>query len=272
MIILLIISLLGIITGGIIFYFIGQFNNWYNYLILIGLVIAGFVIWFIIYGLFLLIYSSFCSNKKEIKKIPKFTSFIVRQTAALSTIMMNVRIKVINKELIPKSHALYVSNHTSGFDAMILLRALKVKPMSVVIKIEFINNLIAGKLFHQAGFIHIDRKDDFQAAKALIKGIDFLRHDEASVYICPEGTRNHESNSLLPYHAGSLKIAYKTKKPIVVMAIKNSDKIKNNHIIKPTKVILKIIKVYNYDDYKDINSNDLAEEIRQLTLENLEEM
>ena len=185
---------------------------------------------------------------------------------------MNVRVNVIGKDKLPLKHALYVSNHISGYDAMVVLRYVKSKPLSVVTKIEYLNRPITGHLFHQAGFIHIDRSDDFQAAKALVKGIEYMRHDEASVYICPEGTRNHNLNDLLPYHAGSFKMAYKTKKPIVVLAIKNTEKIKKNHIIKPTRVTLKVVKVYEYDEYKDINTNDLAEKIREETLKALKEL
>ena len=66
-------------------------------------------------------------------------------------------------------------------------------------------------------------------------------------------------------------MAFKTKRPIVVLALKNTEKIKKNYVIKPTKVFLKVVKVYHYDDYKDIEIDDLAEQIRQETLEALRE-
>ena len=271
MILLTIFSILGIISGVSIFFLMGQFN-WYNYLILLLLVGGSILIIIAIYALLLLILSLLVSNKNDVKKIPKFYSFIVRETASLLLILMNVRVTVIGKEKLPTKHALYVSNHISGFDAMVVMRYVKSRPLAVVTKIEFLNRPITGHLFHQAGFIHINRSDDYQAAKALVKGIEYMRHDEASVYICPEGTRNHNLDDLLPYHAGSFKMAYKAKKPIVVLAIKNTNIIKKNHILKPTHVIFEVVRVYEYDEYKNINTNDLAEQIRVETLKALKEL
>ena len=271
MILLIIFTILGLLSGVAIFILIGQFY-WYSYLILLLLIFGSIIIIISIYALLLLILSLLVSNKNDVKKIPKFYSFIVRETASCVLYLMNVRVKVIGKDKLPIKHALYVSNHISGFDAMVALRYIKSRPLSVVTKIEYLNRPITGHLFHQAGFIHIDRSDDFQAAKALVKGIEYMRHNEASVYICPEGTRNHNTDDLLPYHGGSFKMAYKTKKPIVVLAIKNTEKIKKNHIIKPTKVIFEVVRVYEYDEYKDINSYDLSEQIRKETLEALKEL
>lgn len=272
MIIFSIIIILSLLLGGLIFFLIGQFSFWYNYLVLLALIIGSFIIFTGLYALLLLIFSSFLKSDNEVKKIPKFYSFIVKETAELLLLIMNVHVKVIDGDKLPLEHAVYVSNHISAYDGMVVLKCVKSKPLSVVTKIENLKKPITGNLFHQAGFLHIDRNDEFQAAKCLIKGINFLRKDEASVYICPEGTRNHNPEDLLPYQGGAFKMALKTKKPIVVLALKNTEKIKNNHVIKPTKVYLKVVKVYNYEDYKDTDIDELTVQIRKETLEALKEI
>ena len=72
-----------------------------------------------------------------------------------------------------------------------------------------------------------------------MQGIDYVK-DGVSMCIFPEGTRNTGEDLLLPFKAGSLKIAEKTGCPIVPMAITGSADILENHFphIKKTHVVI----------------------------------
>ena len=62
-----------------------------------------------------------------------------------------------------------------------------------------------------------------------------------SVFIFPEGTRNKgDELSLLPFHAGSFKIAEKSGCPIVPVALNNTINIFEGHLpyIRKTHVVL----------------------------------
>ena len=56
-----------------------------------------------------------------------------------------------------------------------------------------------------------------------------LVKDGYSIYIAPEGTRN-ATDTLLPFKEGSMKIATKTKVPIIPVCIKGTEKIMENHL------------------------------------------
>ena len=98
----------------------------------------------------------------------------------------------------------------------------------------------------------IDREDLKQSLKVIKQAVKYLDEDQCSVGIYPEGTRNNTDDLILPCKAGSMKIAYLSKKPIVVMSVINTDKVVKNFILKRTHVYIRICEVIPYEDYKDL--------------------
>lgn len=69
--------------------------------------------------------------------------------------------------------------------------------------------------------LFIDRSDVRQSLTMIKKAIENIK-EGYSMFIMPEGTRNH-TDSLIPFKEGSFKIAEKAGCPIVPVAITNSD-------------------------------------------------
>ena len=83
--------------------------------------------------------------------------------------------------------------------------------------------------------------------------------------IFPEGTRNTSSDTLLPFKAGSFKLAEKTNCAILPMAITNSADILENHLpkVKPTHVVLQYGKPIYLKDVPKENQRHLASYVQK---------
>ena len=128
-----------------------------------------------------------------------------------------------------------------------------------------------GKFLHKVKQLAIDRSNNRQGLEVIIKAINMIKNDERCICVYPEGTRskNHE---LQDFHAGTFKIALKAKCPIVVSSIMNTDAKKYHTIFKPTHVYIDFIDVLNYDDYKDMSTEDIALKCHSLIEENQKEL
>ena len=87
----------------------------------------------------------------------------------------------------------------------------------------------------------LDRDDVRQGLQVILTAIDLIKSG-ISVTVFPEGTRNKENDTMLPFKEGSFKIAQKTKCPIVPMAITNSSAIFEDHFpfIKATILLFNV--------------------------------
>ena len=97
---------------------------------------------------------------------------------------------------------------------------------------------------------------------------DLIRAHECSFAIYPEGTRS-KSGELLPWHAGSLKIAQKANVPIVVATIEGTERIAHNVPWRRTHVYLRIREVIPAETVKAAKTTDLTEGIRSKMLAEL---
>ncbi len=142
--------------------------------------------------------------------------------------LSGVRRTVIGMDNIPKDEAvLYISNHRSYFDVPVAYTSVPTLTGFMAKKeIGRIPFLSTWMKFLQCLFL--DREDIKQGLKTILKGIDLVKNGY-SVFISPEGTRNH-GKEMLPFKEGSFKIAEKTGCAIIPVAISNTDELFENHM------------------------------------------
>ena len=150
------------------------------------------------------------------------------------------KVTVIGEENVPKDQAvLYVANHRSYFD--ILLTYSRCRDLTgFVAKKEMLNYPFLRTWMKRVYCLFLDRDNIREGLKTILTAIDQVKNG-ISVFIFPEGTRNKgEELSLLPFHAGSFKIAEKSGCPIVPVALNNTINIFEGHLpyIKKTHVVL----------------------------------
>lgn len=244
--------------SGVLFYFAHLYEHWYFFFVPI-LTIPGFYLGlFVVYILILYLVSLCLNTKKEVDKPNRFFNFIVNQTCTQLLLLSRTRVKVEGRELFDsKKKHLFVSNHISSFDPIVMMRKLKVKNLMAVSKKENLKFPICGPFIHHAGFIFLDREDPHSAVRMLQKATHYLNQDWASIYICPEGTRS-KTTELLPFHSGSFKIATKAEVDIVVCYLENTNLIAKHFPLKGTKVKLKVLKVISKEEVLSMNTHELA--------------
>lgn len=150
-----------------------------------------------------------------------------------------VKLTVKGEENVPKDQAvLYICNHRSYFD--IIITYARCKRLTGYISKDTLGKVPLLNIWMKRLYcLFLDRKDIKQGLKTILTGIEQVKQG-ISMCIFPEGTRNVSAGALLPFKAGSFKIAEKTNCPIIPMAITNSADILENHfpVVKPTHVIL----------------------------------
>ena len=152
-----------------------------------------------------------------------------------------VKFTVEGKENLPdpKQAVLYVSNHRSYFDIII---GYTIVPglTGFVAKQELGRVPFLHRAMVMVHCVFLDRKDLRGGLKSILAATENVKNG-ISMWICPEGTRNH-TDELLPFKEGSFKIAEKTGCPVVPVTFIHTDDIFENHFpyVRPTHVTVRI--------------------------------
>ncbi|NLJ95576.1 MAG: 1-acyl-sn-glycerol-3-phosphate acyltransferase [Clostridiales bacterium] len=166
--------------------------------------------------------------------------------------LSGVKKTVLGKENIPKDEPiLYIANHRSYFDIPISYVNLPTLT-GFMAKKEIKKVPILRAWMRNIQCLFLDRDDIRQGLKTVLQAIEQVKAGY-SVFISPEGTRNHEKE-MLPFKEGSFKVAEKTGCAIVPVALTNTDEVFENHSpwIRSTKVVIEFGKpIYPGDLDKD---------------------
>ena len=159
---------------------------------------------------------------------------------------------------------LFVANHVSAIDPLTLI-ALSKRPVSFIAKKEAKKIIVVGRFIRAIDGLFLDRSDAFQAVKLFRQAKANMEQENLSYAIFPEGTRTKEpySGKLLPFHAGSLKIAYMAKAPIVTYAQFGSFHVLDKKPGPWHIVSILGLKRREYDDYNAVKSVDLINTLQE---------
>ena len=153
--------------------------------------------------------------------------------------LSGVKITVKGKENIPEEATLFVGNHRSYFD--ILLLYVQCEHLTGFVAKDSMEKFPSLRVWMRYLYcVFLNREDPREGMKAILKAIEHIKQG-VSMVIFPEGTRNDgEELTMLPFKEGSMKIALKTGCPIVPVAINNSAEMFENHApkLKKTNVIV----------------------------------
>ena len=254
---------------GYLFY--TNLGPWYA-LIAIPLTVPIFYILYLLLLTILFLYAMLIKNKKAPENPSRFYLWLVRQNDFLLMSVLRVKIIMRGKELLPKGQRfLIVTNHRSNFDQMVMIKALKEKPMIYISKPDNFKMPIAGPFIKAAGFIPIDRENAAEGIKSIYKAIDLIKEDKASIAISPEGTRNKGEDILLPFHPGSFQAAVQSGCPIVIASLNGTAQIHKRAPWRKTKVYFNILRTLYPEDYANMSTVDIAKLSMNLITEKLNE-
>lgn len=238
--------------------------------IVVLMMLASFVVLLLLHCIVLLIISV-CLRKRNDEPHPD--SFI-RKFAITSLEMLfklaRVRVHVNGEEKLPDGTFVMVCNHRSLMDPVTSIVALQKHNLAFVSKKENVNFPVFGSFIANIGCLYLDRESARAAVQTINNAAEAVKSGKWSMAICPEGTRNRTDELLLPFHAGSFKIAQKAKKPLVIAVFRGTELVKHNVVIHKTDVYIDILEVISPEKTCEMNTSELADHAKDVMTKSLE--
>lgn len=198
----------------------------------------------------------------KMKTNSKLKGWYAVHVIKMVNIFGGVKLIVEGKEnLSPSKRILYVANHKSNIDPCLIYvaanRVMSAAAKSTLWKIKPLLPFI--KAFQ---IIKINRENDREAAKSIIEGIKYMKNDN-SVIIFPEGgIKTREVEQMVSIKPGAYKLATKSDAVIQPIAIIGASKIcKHKWYQKRVRVIVRFLPAINPEDYKDLNTVQIANKV-----------
>lgn len=224
--------------------------------------------------IFAMLWSAVANDQsKPLERRSRISGYCIDHIADLLCTLGMFRTSVTGLEKIPEEERfLLVANHRSAADPMITAHYLKRYNLGFISKPSNMSLPILGNMAYGAGFLSIDRDDDRKALKTIITASNYLKNDVCSICIYPEGTRSRDGK-LLPFHAGSFKIAQKAKAPVVIACSYGTEKVGQNlKRLRPSKLRLDILDCIDAERVQQMSSLELAEYAQKLIGEHIERL
>ena len=123
---------------------------------------------------------------------------------------------------------------------------------------------LVGKLMHKVQCQLINRENDREALKTIIRCIQIIKEDKASIAVFPEGYTSLDG-LLHPFRSGVFKIAQKAKVPIVVCTLRNTQHIFHNAArLRRTDVDLHLLQVIPPEELAGVTAVDVGKRVHAL--------
>ena len=209
--------------------------------------------------------------EKEEKEDNPFYRGVLYLIADAAHTVLQVRVHAEGVEKIPNhGRVLLVCNHLNNADPVIIFHQVKKKQ-----KLAFIAKREAGKMFVVGKFMHkilcqrINRENDREALKTILKCIEIIKEDKASIAVFPEGGIRG-GNVLHPFRHGVFKIALRTKVPVVVCTLWGTQDVFHNGLrLKPTDVAFHVLDVIQPETYANMTAVELGQLVHGMMAKDL---
>ncbi len=159
----------------------------------------------------------------------------------VGTALSGIDVQVTGEEnLWSERPAVFIFNHQSGIDTLILCKLLR-RDFVGVAKDELRHNPLWGPAFSLVGTVFVDRANHDRAVAALAPAIQTLR-EGVSIVIAPEGTRS-PTPRLGRFKKGAFHIAMAAGVPIVPIVFRNTlDALpKHGWFVRPATVEVEVL-------------------------------
>ena len=205
----------------------------------------------------------------DMNVLPEEDSKFYRRTAhlyikALKTIF-RLKIKVTGMVKVPKEgRFLLVSNHISDLDPIVLIHCFEKSQLAFISKKENDEKLFVGPFMRKLMCQPIDRENDREALKTILRCIQLIKADKVSMAVFPEGYTSKDCK-LRHFRNGVFKIAQKAGVPVVVCTVHNTRKaMKDMFKLKGGSVEVHTLGMIPADEVKVLSTAELGERAYQM--------
>jgi len=178
----------------------------------------------------------------------------------LFTFFYRTKLIITRKENLPKNNNFVAfANHIEYTDPLFMMQAYEKFPLGFVSKDPLFKYPVLKNLLYSTGCIPITKYADRSALETIIKAIKQVREGQP-MGIFPEGKRTY-SNDLIEFKPGAFKLPQKAKADISPICLYNMHDLARKWRIMPTKIYLHILPIITYDEYKDLDTVQLADKV-----------
>ena len=176
-----------------------------------------------------------------------------------------IKVKSTGMEKVPaQGRFILMCNHRDDSDPAILLHCFRKYQLAFISKWENYSKFVIGPVMHKILCQPINRENDREALKTILKCIDIIKQDLASIAVFPEGYI-HDDLKLHPFRPGVFKIAQRTKVPVVICTLKNTPAVfPNLYRLKPTTVELNVLDVLYPEDYEGKSTVEISHRVHAM--------
>ncbi len=259
------IALLSACISGAVCYFSGSFESaWWALWLPLSFLGSVIVLAVLSFG-FLWLMIDRVDTSKPVEHDSKFYRRMVEEYVIALQIVLRIWVRTEGLEQTPKNgRFMLVCNHTSLADPVLLLRYFRGKQLAFISKQENADMFLVGKVMHPLLCQTINRENDREALKTIVKCIQLIKDDKVSMGVFPEGYI-HPDKKLHRFRSGVFKIAQKTQVPIVVCTLKNTPQVFENMAkLKSTHVELHLVQVLQPADYAGMSTVELGQKVYEL--------
>ena len=241
------------------------------WLLFLPLSFAGaFVLLVVLSVAFLLVVTAPLDPKAKPNEDNRFYRTLTNWYIDLILTILPVRIVVEGLEKRPEGgRFLLVSNHLHEIDPAILMRFFPKAQLAFIAKKEVEHMFVVGKLLPQLLSQFLDRENDREALKSIVRCIQILKEDKASIGVFPEGGINNQ-RKLKHFRPGVFKIAQKANVPIVVCTLRDTHKAIGTLLkLRPATITLHILDVVTPQWMEGKTTVEIADHVYGLMAEDL---
>lgn len=186
--------------------------------------------------------------------------------------ILRVKVTATGLEKTPKEgRFLLVCNHQQMADPGILLHFFKKSQLAFISKKENEKLPIINKFLHKIMCQSLDREDDRQALRVILKCIQMIKEDEVSVGVFPEGYTTRDGK-VRHFRSGVFKIAQRAGVPIVVCTIDGTRPLFHNlKTYSKTPVRLNLVDVIQPEDYAGKSTAQISDMVYEMMIADLGE-
>lgn len=242
-----------------------------NWLWLLPLGFVGcFLLYLLVCYLVVLVTAHRSDPEKVYDRDDPFVRGIVKLYAPAVFRLLGCKIEAIGTEKLPKDgRFLLVSNHLHDLDPGVILAAYPDAQLAFIAKKEVFDMKLVGRLLPRILGQFIDRENDRNALRTILRCIALLKEDTASVAVFPEGKITGD-NLLHQFRPGVFKMATKANVPIVVCTLFGTQNItKNVKRLRRTHIRLHLVDVIPAEELKGVTTVDIAHRVHALMAESL---
>ena len=218
-----------------------------------------------------LVMTAFVDMDKEQKKDNALYRWMLYLIADAAHTVLRVRVHAEGLEKIPTDgRVMLVCNHLNNADPVIIMHKVKkYQKLTFIAKREVGSMFVVGKFLHKMLGQRINRENDREALKTILKCIEIINEDKASIAVFPEGGIKG-GNVLHPFRHGVFKIALRTKVPVVVCTLWGTQDVFHNGLrLKATDVDFRVLGVIHPEAYQNMTAVELGKIAYNMMAEDL---